>query len=57
MYGSPKSEYYPENMVRGKENTYALPRFNLVTNRPQKDDMLKQIKPGDRFYSPTDTLQ
>jgi len=44
-------------MVRGKENTYALPRFNLVTNRPQKDDMLKQIKPGDRFYSPTDTLQ
>ncbi len=57
MYGSPKSEYYPENLVRGKENTYALPRFNLVTNRPQKDDLLKQIKPGDRFYSPTDTLQ
>ncbi len=57
MYGSPKSEYYPENMVRGKENTYALPRFNLVTNRPGKDELLKQIKPGDNFFSPTDTLQ
>ncbi len=57
MYGSPKSEYYPENMVRGKENTYALPRFNLVTSRPRKEALLKQIKPGERYYSPMDTLQ
>ncbi len=57
MYGSPKSEYYPENLVRGKENTFALPRFNLVTNRPQKEKLLEQLNRGKRFYSPTDSLQ
>ncbi len=57
MYGSPKSEYYPENMVRGKENTFALPRFNLIKDRPQKEELLKQIRPGDRFYSPKETPQ
>jgi lipopolysaccharide export system protein LptA len=57
MYGSPKSEYYPENMVRGKEQTFALPRFNIIKNRPEKKDLLKQIKPAGRIFSPMDTLQ
>lgn len=57
MYGSPKSEYYPENMVGGKESTYALPRFNLITNRPKKEELLEQIRLGDRFFTPKDTLQ
>ena len=57
LYGSPKSEYYPENLVRGKEQTFALPRFNLVTNRPAKSELIKQIKPAGRIFSPMDTLQ
>ncbi len=57
MYGSPKSEYYPENMVKGKENTFALPRFNLVTNRPRKLQLLEQLNRGERFYTPTETRQ
>ena len=57
LYGSPKSEYFPENMVKGKEQTFALPRFNIVRNRPTKSDLLKQIKPAGRIFSPMDTLQ
>ena len=36
LYGSPKSDYYPENMVAGKERTFALPKFNLINGRPEK---------------------
>ena len=57
LYGSPKSEYYPENMVKGKEQTYDLPGFKLVENRPGKEMLLKQIKPVERIFSPMDTLQ
>ena len=57
LYGSPKSEYFPENMVKGKEQTFALPRFNIVRNRPTKSDLLKQIKSAGRIFSPMDTLQ
>jgi lipopolysaccharide export system protein LptA len=57
LYGSPKSEYYPENLVAGKEQTYALPRFSLVKNRPNKKELLLQIKPAGRIFKPMDTLQ
>ncbi len=57
LYGSPKSEYYPENLVRGKEQTFALPKFNLVANRPVKSELIQQIKPAGRIFSPMDTLQ
>ena len=57
LYGSPKSEYYPENMVGGKEQNFALPRFSIEKNRPEKEDLLKQIKPAGRILSPMDTLQ
>jgi len=57
LYGSPKSEYYPENLVGGKEQTFALPGFDIEMNRPGKDELLKQIKPADINLSPVDTLQ
>lgn len=57
LYGSPKSEYYPENMVDGKEQNYDLPGFKLIENRPFKKELLKQIKPTGRIFSPMDTLQ
>ncbi|HSD62993.1 MAG TPA: OstA-like protein [Ignavibacteriaceae bacterium] len=57
LYGSPKSEYYPENMVGGKELNYALPGFNIVENRPEKSLLIRTIKPVERIYSPIDTLQ
>jgi len=57
LYGSPKSEFYPENLVAGKEKTYALPRFNLVKIRPNKKDLLMHIKPAGRIFKPMDTLQ
>lgn len=57
LYGSPKSDYYPENLVAGKEPNFDLPRFKLVKDRPEKKDLLKQIKPAGRIFSPMDTLQ
>ncbi len=57
LYGSPKSEYYPENLVKGKEQTFALPKFNLVTNRPVKSELIKQIRPAGKIFSPMDTLK
>lgn len=57
LYGSPKSDYYPENLVGGKEKTFELPGFNLNTDRPEKINLLRQIKPAGRIFSPMDTLQ
>ncbi|HEY6906084.1 MAG TPA: OstA-like protein [Ignavibacteriaceae bacterium] len=57
LYGSPKSDYYPENMVGGKERTFELPRFKLISNRPRKTDLLVHIRPAGRIFSPMDTLQ
>ena len=42
LYGSPTSEYYPENKVEGLERTYTLPKFTLKENRPVKKDFVKQ---------------
>jgi lipopolysaccharide export system protein LptA len=57
LYGSPKSDYYPENLVGGKEKTFELPGFNLIQGRPEKINLLKQLKPAGRIFSPMDTLQ
>lgn len=43
LYGEPASEYYPENQVKGKEETYSLPGFKYNPNRPEKNDLLKTI--------------
>ena len=57
LYGSPKSEYYPENLVGGKEQTFALPGFNVVVNRPEKNELLKQITPAEGIVLPNETSQ
>jgi lipopolysaccharide export system protein LptA len=43
LYGSPTSEYYPENMVEGRELTYTLPQYNLFLNRPGKKELLSNL--------------
>jgi len=44
LYGSPTSEFYPEEKVRGLERTFTLPKFVLHKNRPLKNDLLKGLK-------------
>src|SRR3989304_760896 len=43
LFGSPTSDYYPENMVEGNEATYLLPQFVLFINKPEKTELLKSI--------------
>lgn len=44
LFGSPTSDYYPENMIEGNEVTYLLPQFVLFANKPEKTKLLKSIK-------------
>jgi lipopolysaccharide export system protein LptA len=44
LYGSPTSEFYPEEKVKGLERTFSLPKFVLHKNRPSKEDVLKGLK-------------
>lgn len=37
MYGSPISEYHPENLVKGNEKAFTLPIFKVYTNKPEKN--------------------
>ena len=43
LYGSPNSEYYPENKVEGKELSFTLPGYVFYKNRPTKDELLSQL--------------
>ena len=43
LFGSPTSDYYPENMVEGKETEYLLPQYILFANKPQKLELLKTL--------------
>src|SRR3989339_2017367 len=44
LFGSPTSDYYPENMVEGNEPTYLLPQYIIFTNKPEKTELLKSIQ-------------
>jgi lipopolysaccharide export system protein LptA len=44
LFGSPTSDYYPENMVESREQEYSLPAFSVYSLKPLKDEMLKSIK-------------
>ncbi len=46
LYGSPNSEYYPENKVEGKELSFTLPEYVFYKNRPSKEELLVQISRG-----------
>jgi hypothetical protein len=41
LFGSAASDFYPEKMVIGKERSFTLPGFNENTNRPIKNELLK----------------
>ena len=43
LYGTPVSEYYPENLVEGKEPSFTLPGYVVYTNRPTKELLLENI--------------
>ncbi len=43
LYGSPASEYHPENKVLGIERTFTLPKFVFHKNRPEKNELLPGI--------------
>jgi len=38
MFGSPISEYHPENLVIDKEKNFTLPSFLLYSNKPNKNE-------------------
>lgn len=40
LFGTPNSEYHPEDVIKGKEQEYFLPRFVLFENRPVKEKLL-----------------
>lgn len=44
LYGSPSSEYHPENKVAGIERTFTLPKFVLNKNRPLMEELINTIK-------------
>lgn len=43
LFGSPTSDYYPENMVEGNERAFQLPQFVFYENRPQKLNLIKSV--------------
>ena len=43
MYGDPKNEYHPENLVVDKEKTFSLPGFVLYTDKPKKEVLLNSV--------------
>lgn len=45
MYGSPNSEFYPERLVRGKEDTFVLSKYVPYRKRPGKESILESISP------------
>jgi hypothetical protein len=44
LYGSPTSEYHPENKVIGIERTFTLPKFVFYKNRPVKEALLSGLE-------------
>jgi hypothetical protein len=42
MYGFPKSDYYPEGQVEGKELSFTLPAYVIYKNRPTKETLLNK---------------
>jgi lipopolysaccharide export system protein LptA len=43
MYGSPNSEFYPERLVKGKEDTFVLAKFVAYRKKPDKESIIRAI--------------
>lgn len=41
LFGSPASEYHPENLVEGNELSFTLPSFIIFEGKPVKEELLK----------------
>lgn len=46
LYGEPKSDYYPENLIIEKEMEFLIPKFILYKEKPSKEKILQNIKPS-----------
>lgn len=44
LYGSIKSEFHPEELIKGKEQEFTLPTFVLYKNKPDKKALKRKIK-------------
>lgn len=43
LFGSVKSEYHPEDMIKGKEMEFLLPTYIIYENKPDKSEILLSI--------------
>ncbi len=44
MFTAPISEYHPENLVEGNEQSFTIPGFVIYKFRPDKESVLKRIE-------------
>ncbi len=44
FFGTPKSEYHPENLIDGNESDFVLPSFRLYKDKPKKNSFINRIK-------------
>ncbi len=44
LYGQPESEYHPEKLIEGNEQSFTLPDFYLYGNRPSVEDVIGSKK-------------
>ncbi|MCF8243245.1 MAG: LPS export ABC transporter periplasmic protein LptC [Melioribacteraceae bacterium] len=42
LYGTPMTEYHPENLVKGEEKDFFLPGFYIYENKPSKPALLRR---------------
>ncbi len=43
LYGTPNSEYHPENLIGGNEAEFVLPNFRLFNARPKRSEFIGRI--------------
>ncbi len=43
LFGNPKSEFHPENLISGKERDFLLPSFKIFKNKPAMRKMKEKI--------------
>ena len=49
LFGTPKSEYHPENLIDGNESDFLLPGFKLFQNKPKRRLFINRIKRNKNF--------
>jgi lipopolysaccharide assembly outer membrane protein LptD (OstA) len=49
LFGTPKSEYHPENLIDGNEPDFLLPSFRLYQDKPKRSLFIDRIKRNKNF--------